>query len=210
MKVAIPLAVVALILLTGFSSTSAADKEKSGKAWCSKFPDKTDLDELKGDFKDNFKKFKKSLDDAGATTTVNSVLRPKERAYLMHWSWLIVKKNQDAQKVDAMTGVDIEWWHGSKEKSTAAAQEMVDCFMIGGLGEAPALESNHTKGKAVDMSTSWSGDLKLKDADGKDVTISSTPRDSTNKDLITVAKTFKVIHRIDVDKDKNHWSEDGH
>jgi hypothetical protein len=41
------------------------------------------------------------------------------------------------------------------------------------------------------------------------VNIDSTPRDSSNAELIAVSKTYGVIHFINVAKDKIHWSTDG-
>jgi hypothetical protein len=130
----------------------------------------------------------------------------------MHWSWMIVKKGYDPRKVPKKQGVDIVWWHGDQATSRQKAQEMVNGFGINKLKVAPALQSRHTQGKAIDMQVTWKGTLHVKrgDKDGTIATISSTPRDSTNADLIAVGKTYGVIHFHKVAKDKVHWSTDGH
>ncbi|MHC0612223.1 hypothetical protein [Komagataeibacter oboediens] len=60
------------------------------------------------------------------------------------------------------------------------------------------------------MDISWSGDLSILDKDGKLVKISSFPRDGMNKELQNVAKSFGVIKIFVGQKDKPHWSSDGH
>lgn len=174
------------------------------------FPGSQKVEDLDSDFQSKVKAFVAASKDAGAMTTITSTLRPKERAYLMHWSWKIVKQDFDPKQVPAMTGVDIEWWHGDAATSKAKAEEMVNGYGLQNLQVAPALNSRHTEGKAIDMQVTWSGDLKVKKKDGSIVTITSMPRDSTNADLIEVAKTYGVIHFTDVQKDKVHWSTDGH
>jgi hypothetical protein len=185
-------------------------KTKSGADWCAKFPDGNDVSQLDNGFRESFKKFKSAVDASGATSNVLSVRRPLERAYLMHWSYLIAKSGQDPQSVPAMDGVDIDWWHGNAASSKQAAQAMVDGYGIDGLGVAPALNSRHTEGKAVDMAVTWSDNLTIKKADGTNVAITSGPRDSTNSDLIEVAKSYSVIHFLNAANDRNHWSTDGH
>ncbi len=186
-----------------------AAKELSGRAWVAKFPGTKDLKDLEKDFKVLFTKFVTALEASGATKSVTSVLRPKERAYLMHWSWRIAKQAFDAATVPAMAGVDIEWNHGTAQPSRTGSQEMVDGYGTNDLEVAPSLTSRHTTGQAVDMAVSWAGTLKIKDASGKEHSITSTPRDHTNVDLIAVAKTFGVVHFQPVDKDRLHWSNDG-
>jgi hypothetical protein len=185
-------------------------KELSGKAWVAKFPTSTSVSDLESDFKSKVEEFQKALTDAGASQTIEATKRPKERAYLMHWSWKIVKDGQDPQAVPAMTGVDIEWWHGDLANSKAGAEEMVNGYGIQNLGVAPALNSRHIEGKAIDLAVTWNGNLKIKQKDGSEKTISTTPRTSENADLIAIGKTYGLIHFDPPAKDKNHWSTDGH
>ena len=188
---------------------SAADSTPSGKAWVDKFPGSSKTADLEKDFRGKAEAFIKAAKDAGADVSISSTLRPKERAYLMHWSWMIGKKDHDAKTVPAMDGVAIERWHGSKEASKKAAEEMMEGYGIAGLGVAPALASRHTEGKAVDMQITWKGTLKVKNKDGVTVEIDTTPRNSTNAKLIEVGATYDVIHFKAVEKDKVHWSTDG-
>jgi hypothetical protein len=184
-------------------------KELSGSVWVSRFPTSVSLNDLDATFKENITNFQSALKEAGASYTTHATKRPKERAYLMHWSWRIVKENYNAKSVPELEGVNIEWWHGDQAKSKQAAQEMVNGYEIGNLGTKPALNSRHIQGKAIDMSVTWSGNLTIKRADGTKVVISSTPRDATNPDLIAVGATYGAIHYSPAAKDKNHWSTDG-
>lgn len=186
-------------------------KELSGLAWVSKFPNSTSVDDLVDPFKSNFKKFIAALGAAGATVTVEATMRPKERAYLMHWSFEIAKANTDPEKVPAMAGVDIEWVHrdekGNKSvpSSKTAAGIMVDAYEI---VYEPVLASRHTEGKAADIDISWnSKDLTVKDASGKDVTIKTGFKDGSNTQLHTVGKSYDVVKLV---SDPPHWSSDGH
>jgi hypothetical protein len=192
-----------------YMSEAATASTLSGASWYSQFPTSVSLDDLAADFRDKMKAFVAALSSAGATHKINATRRPKERAYLMHWAWRIAKQNYDASKVTPMAGVNINWNHGDQATSRRAAQEMVDAYAIDNLKVEPALNSHHIAGNAADMEVSWSGDLSIKKADGTTRTITSQPRDHTNADLIDLAKTYGVIHYIDVSADKVHWSIDG-
>jgi hypothetical protein len=182
----------------------------AGKSWVAKFPTSKSVSDLSGGFKSKVTKFLAALDKAGAKVSINATYRPPERAYLMHWSYLIAKKNQDPAKVPAMKGVDIDWTAADKagkaDASAAkkAAQAMVDGYAI---AYAPALKSRHTEGNAIDMDISWSGDLSITGADGKPVSITSTPRTGANKDLQKIGADYGVVK---LPSDPPHWSSDGH
>jgi hypothetical protein len=185
-------------------------KTLSGPAWVPKFPGSKSVDKLEADFRKNVQSFLDALAAAKATVTVTSTLRPPERAYLMHWSWEIVKNGVAPSKVPPKPGVDIEWSHSDPAASRQAAQQMVIGYGINHLKVAPALNSRHIEGKAIDMVISWPGKLKIKDASGTVIEITSTPRDETNNELIKVGRTFGVVHLINTLKDRVHWSTDGH
>jgi hypothetical protein len=133
----------------------------------------------------------------------------------MHWSWRIVKQGFDPAKVTAMRGVDIVWAHTSPDgtysrpASIAAAAAMVQSFAIGHLGVAPALESRHTYGCAVDMRVQWYGELSIADANGKIVKIRSLPRSGMNPELHAVGATYGVIKYNKRGRDDPHWSDTG-
>ena len=89
-----------------------------------------------------------------------------------------------------MDGTFIEWWHGDQAKSVQAARGMVAGFGIGGLKNPPVLESKETRGLAVEMAITWSGKLTVVDGGGKRRTYRGGPRNSTNRALIRIGKSF--------------------
>jgi peptidoglycan hydrolase-like protein with peptidoglycan-binding domain len=187
-----------------------AVKTLSGASWVSRFPTSKSLDDLESTFGANVKKFIKAMEDAGATVKISATKRPPERAYLMHWAWKIVKQKVKPENVPAKEEVDINWNHGDEAKSRLAAQKMLNNYGIKSSLKVPSsLTSRHIQGKAIDMTISWSDELKIKNADGTEQTITSTPQDGTNEDLIKVGKAFSVIHFINAKKDAPHWSKDG-
>lgn len=181
----------------------------SGAEWVNAFPGSRSLDDLSPAFAANVRRFINAVETGGATVNITSTLRPPERAYLMHWSWRIVNENYPANNVNPMNGVYIEWWHGDQNSSKRAAREMVSQFGMTSLSVPPALNSNHTLGLAIDMAIGWQGRLTVVDGNGAVRTIQGGPRTSTNRDLIEIAATFGVIHFIDANRDRNHWSING-
>jgi len=181
----------------------------SGRAWVNDFPTSRSLDDLKEPFRTNAQKFLSALDDAGADVTVSATVRPPERAYLMHFSFLIAH-GFDPGAVPPMTGVDIDWAHrnasgvADRAAATTAAKDMVAGYDI---AFAPALHSRHTDGLAIDMTISWDGDLVIDDARGTSVTVSGAPRSGGNTALQRVGATYDV-HKLP--SDPPHWSSDGH
>lgn len=193
----------------------------SGKQWVKKFPTSRSIDDLSPGFRDKVNGFVDALKDAKATISINATRRPRQRAYMMHFSWRIVKQKLDPVSIkpfepnDDEDPVDIQWLHekpnGTSDlaASRAAAAEMVEGFEIGGGSVPPSLNSNHIRGTAIDMSVSWSGTLSIKTKSGKTVDIKSSPRSSVNPDLIAIGKTYGVIHFSPPAKDPPHWSLTG-
>jgi hypothetical protein len=140
------------------------------------------------------------MQDGGAKVTISATYRPPERAYLMHWCWLIAREGADPAAVPPMPGVAIDWVAGAN----AGAQAMVQGYAI---RFEPSLTSRHTERRAIDMSIAWQGALLLTDFNGQRRTIASAPRDGTNPDLAAIGKTFGVIKLA---TDPPHWSDDGH
>ena len=205
--VAIASAIAAIAM---FVHVLRADGEPSGKTWVKKFPGSNRIDDLEEGFREKAKAFIKAATDGGADVKIASTRRPRERAYLMHWSWMIVNRDQDAKKIPAMKGVDIDWWHGDQAASKKKAQEMVDAYGMGHLKVPPALSSRHTERKAIDMQIVWSGDLNIKKSDAATVEIGSRPRGRPRiLHRSQSVATYGVIHFADVPKDKVHWSTDG-
>jgi hypothetical protein len=148
---------------------------------------------------------------AGVHVTISATLRPPERAYLMHYAFRIAREHLDPAQVPARTGVNIEWVHRNAQgqPDLAASQTAAEAMVRGySIVYRPALASRHTQGLAIDMNISWSGTLVIRDRNGQEVTITSTPRTGAgNADLHRVGVTYGV-HKLA--SDPPHWSSDGH
>jgi hypothetical protein len=114
--------------------------------------------------------------------------------------------------------VGICWQHtdarGAEDlaASVGAAKEMARGYHISPrLAVAPALNSLHTDGLAIDMTTTWSNArITIVDGTGHPVTISTTPHNGLNSRLIAVGATYGVIHYLNTTADSDHWSVNGH
>lgn len=189
--------------------------EMSGVRWVERYRGSMSLRDLRGTFRDKAEAFVEALRASGATVTIAATFRPPQRAYLMHWSWLIVKRDLDPAQVPAMDGVDINWMHEdaagnySRPLSVAAAREMVYGFNIQRLGVAPALQSRHTLGYGIDMNIRWSGTLTIPDACGNIIQILTSPRSGLNLQLRRVGEGYGVIKYNRAGRDDPHWSDNG-
>jgi hypothetical protein len=182
----------------------------SGSTWVSQFPTSSSVDDLAEPFRSNVREFLGALKDSGARVSIADTLRPVERVYLMHWSFLIANGLVNPAKVPPMDGVDIQWVHtdsGGNPDLTAtktAAAEMVRAY---GIVFAPALTSRHSQGMAIDMSISWQGQITIKDASGTPQTLRSLPSNGLNTDLHRLGSRYGVVKLV---SDPPHWSSDGH
>lgn len=192
--------------------------EPSGSQWVARYPTSTDVRDLESPFREGVERFINALELAGAQVSIAATYRPPERAFLMHWAWKIVKQGYDPRSVPTYAGggVNIKWDHESASggydatASVTAARAMVVGYGIMGLNVAPALNSRHIQGIAIDMSISWSGALSISRSNGEMVNISSSPRSGMNHDLHAVGSTYGVIKYVGGNADKPHWSNDGH
>jgi hypothetical protein len=197
------------------ASAANAAMELSGVRWVNRFRGSNSLRDLRTSFRNKAEAFIDALRAAGATVSIAATFRPPERAYLMHWSWLIVKRDLDPAAVPTMDGVDINWMHNgadgkySRTASVAAAREMVNGFNMQSLGVAPALQSRHTAGCGIDMNIRWTGTLAIADADGNIIKIESFPHSGMNKQLHHVGATYGVIKYNRAGRDEPHWSDNG-
>ncbi len=183
--------------------------ELSGKAWVSKFPTSRDVEDLDPPFRDNLKRFLQAMTDAGCSITISATYRPRERAYLMHYAFRIAREGLSPVNIAKLAGVDIQWDHRKTngQLDLVASRNAAEDMVLGyGIAFKPALNSNHTRKLAIDMTISWSGTLKIKNAQGTIVTIGSTPRIGQNSALVKVGATYKVIK---LQSDPPHWSENG-
>lgn len=179
--------------------------EVSGPQWCSRFPGSASPDDLHPDWRGRVWAFVSAMERAGATVRVTATWRPPQRAYLMHWCWMIANLSQSPAAVPAMADVAIDWTHhGDSRAARAAAQAMVDGY---GLEFTPSLASRHITGRAIDMEISWKERLSIRDFDGNLHHIQSLPRDGTNRELAKVGASFGVLK---LETDRPHWSDDGH
>lgn len=187
----------------------------SGPGWTARYPGSASPADLRFPFRGYVEAFMAALRVAGARVTVAATMRPLQRAYLMHWSWLIANMKADAQRIPPMPGVDIQWDHTdahgrySSMASIAAAKAMVAGFQMQRLGVAPSLTSRHTFGLGIDMTVCWNGTLKIDDATGHTVEITTLPRSGLNSALQRVAATYGVIKYNRAGMDQPHWSDNG-
>jgi hypothetical protein len=182
----------------------------SGPEWVSQFPTSKSVDDLAEPFRANVNNFIAALKAAGATVSIAATFRPPERAYLMHFCFLIAKNLIAPATVDAHPDVDIQWQHfddaggADLPASLAAATKMMTGYAI---AFQPTLFSRHTQRLAIDMTIAWQGTLTIAPATGDPVTIASLPRSGGNVDLQQVGKSYGVIKLA---TDPPHWSSDGH
>ena len=189
-------------------------KTKSGIGWVAwaniNAKNSTSVDDLVEPFRGNVKAFIKALEDGVAKIRVGTTLRSDKRAYLFHWCWLIGLGKAKPSEATAMPGVDIEWDHGDAAKSKAGAREMIDGFGLAvppASTNPPALRTNHTPGKAIDMDISWTGTLRVKKKDGAVESVLFMGDVNKNTKLHAVGATYGVIKLA---TDAPHWSIDGH
>lgn len=184
-------------------------KNLSGLDWFkqnqAKYPNSTKIADLDSSFKAKVQKFVDALKKGGAKITISTTKRSAERAAVMHWGFKLANGKVKPKGIPKIAGVDIEWDHGDEKKSIAAAKEMLGPSGFGVVYQ-PSLTSRHIEGKAIDMDISWSKELTIKNKKGEDVTISTSPRKGTNKELHKVGATYGVIKLA---SDPPHWSTDG-
>ena len=189
------------------AAITATKADLSGAAWWhanqARFPNSSAVSDLAPGFSAKVAAFLAALRKAGATVVVSATRRNKTRAYLMHFSWKVSKGIVQAEDVPAETGCTVIWDHGNDINSRQAAQQMFGLFNLRFL---PSLTSRHIPGLAVDMTISWSGSIKVRDAAGKVVPLSS-PCDGANTALHAVGASYGVFKLV---VDPPHWSDNGH
>jgi hypothetical protein len=185
-------------------------RELSGPHWCGRFLGSAEISQLRPRFQLPVSKFVWAMEKAGATVRVNATYRPKERAYLMHWAFMIWHENHNPDSIPEMDNVLIDWSHSTRHASKDAAHKMASEYAITHLGEPPALATLHTIREAIDMTISWNGTLKILNNEDEIVEITSTPRTGMNADLKAVGATYGVMKFVGGESDRPHWSTTGH
>lgn len=179
------------------------DAEPSGPQWVERYPGDRTTAGLVQPFRKQVQRFIGALEEAGATIRITATLRPPQRAWLMHYAWLVASGEMDAAKVPEFPGLPINWVHATPEASIAAAKAMVARY---GLVYRPAIRSLHTEGRAIDMNTVWAGRIQVRDASGSVVTLDASAGTDLNPALHAVGRGYGVLKLV---KDRPHWSATG-
>jgi hypothetical protein len=173
-------------------------EERSGPQWVSRFPGSASVDELAPTFKSSVMAFIAAIRAAGGSVSIAATYRPRERAYLMHYSSKISRGVIAANQVPAMPGVNIEWVHDSDAASKTAAAAMARGY---GIVFPPALISRHTERAAIDMTISGIVGETIQNASGESVEIKKL------SDLHAVGASYGARKLV---SDPPHWSDNGH
>jgi hypothetical protein len=196
------------------AGTTPDPAKLSGKTWWdanegnAPYKKSDQLSDLEANFQTKVKEFKTALEAAGASISIDTTKRSKERAYIFHYAWNIANDKIKPNAVPAMAGVDIVWDHGDDKKSKAGAQEILTAASV--AATEPSLTSNHIEGKAIDWTITWTAELKIKQKDGTEVIIKGPGNGGDhNTELHAVGKTYGVIKGIFKKPDNPHWSSDG-
>lgn len=172
-------------------------RDKSGAHWVGRFPGSASLNDLAAEFRAGATAFIGAIQTAGGRVTVVATYRPRERAYLMHYSARIDRGDLAPGEVPAMTGVNIDWVHDTPAASKAAARAMVVAY---GIVFPPALTSRHTERAAIDMTITGMNGKTIQDASGRNLAIKKM------SDLHAVGASYGVHKLV---SDPPHWSDDG-
>jgi hypothetical protein len=108
-----------------------------------------------------------------------------------------------------MTGVNIQWDHGSDTDSKKGAEKMVSGFGLAvppRSSNPPALTSNHISGKAIDITIKWTGILKVKNKKGAEVSVPYKQNVNQNTALHSIGENYSVKK---LKTDAPHWSYNG-
>ncbi|UYY59919.1 peptidoglycan-binding domain-containing protein [Sphingomonas sp. S2-65] len=179
----------------------------SGAAWWQanqgRYPNSARLDDLAPAFRKKVTAFLDALEGAGASVDIASTRRDLRRAQLMSHSWRIARGTLQPDDAPSILGVPIAWQHATPARSRAAAQEMADRFEI---AFEPSLTSLHIEGRAIDMTISWAGTLRIRDHAGRLRSLTTPRSGNTNRDLHAVGASYGVLKLL---SDPPHWSETG-
>ncbi len=176
----------------------------SGPHWVNYFPTSQLIADLASPFREKVQAFQDALIEAGTQVIIAATYRPKERAYLMHYSARVDRGQIAPGDVPSMPGVDIKWVHYTNAGSLQAAQLMVEAYGVG--GNPVALESRHTQRLAIDWNIIWNGTITVKKKDGTSVSIGNPPNGAANTLLHSVGSSYGVFKLLN---DPPHWSSDG-
>jgi hypothetical protein len=179
----------------------------SGARWWhanqDRYPNSAALADLASPFRERAEAFISALRSAGASVVVSATRRDPIRAHLMHYAWRVARGEVAPRDVPALAGLAIRWDHGDLARSRQAAQEMADLF---GIAFEPSLTSLHIAGRAIDMTISWSGTIRLRDKAGKLRALGAPRSGDANPDLHAVGASYGLVKLL---SDPPHWSDTG-
>lgn len=176
----------------------------SGPHWVKPFPTSKSIADLTSPFRQRVQRFEKALIDAGCQVIVTATHRPRERAYLMHYASRIARRNIYPRYVPSLNAVDIDWEHYTRAGSLRGAQDMVNAY---GIGNNPvSLRSRHIQRLAIDWIITWQGTIRIKDANGRTITVGAPTDASANRIMWRVGASYGVYKLAG---DPPHWSVDG-
>lgn len=167
------------------------------------------IEDLDAGFRRKAESFIEALVEAGARVEISTTRRSPKRAYLFHWSWKISQGRCKAAEAKPMAGVDIQWDHGDEHLSKAGALEMVRGFGLAVPPRSiypPALTSNHISGRAIDMTISWNGTMRIEKQDGTVVPVAYMQAVNSNLALHAAGQSYGVWK---LRSDAPHWSFNG-
>jgi len=180
----------------------------SGSEWWhanqAHYPNSSSVDDLEPSFGSCVERFLDALRSAGASIIVSSTRRNATRAQLMHYSWKVAYGDTEPEDVPKIPGATIDWDHGETAASRAAAMDMVKLF---GMAHIASLTSNHITGKAIDMTISWKGTLRVTKPSPALWEIESTPHTGDNRELHELGQTLFDVRKLRTDPP--HWSFNG-
>ena len=172
-------------------------RELSGAQWCARFPGSSLISDLGANFRSSVERFKAAMETAGIAMRPSATYRPVERAFLMHYCVKVAGGSMAPTEIPTLDGVNVEWDHGTLEKSRSAARAMANGYVI---VYPPAYPTRHSLRLAIDMTLSSFAPKTIKDAQGNDVEIKKEP------DLYAVGASYGVNKLV---SDRPHWSDNG-
>jgi hypothetical protein len=164
------------------------------------------LADLSEPFRSGVIHFVGALRDAAASVHIEQTVRPMPRAWLMHYCCRVagyrdkrgVFQQLAPDQVPAHPEIPIDWTHGGDTGAArAAAVAMRQAYEI---VRPAALNSNHVRGEAIDMTIRFQGVIQVRDARGVYRSAASLT------DLVPIGKSYGVLKLAD---DPPHWSIDG-
>ena len=171
--------------------------ELSGPAWVARFPTSRSTASLVEPFQTYVERFITALERGNCTVRISATRRPEARAWLMRQAYDIAHGLIAPEAVPARSGIPIQWDHGDRAASIAAAKAMVDGYR---LAYRPSLSSRHIEGRAIDMTIDCPWPLEVVDGSGRRLWVRNSA------DLYEVGASYNVHKLV---SDPPHWSDDG-